>query len=208
MRSWLLFAGVALIGVAAALAVASDGWSVAFKQVTVTLTPTGPSPRTITRSPSPLVSLSFVNTDSVAHKVVFAGGHCSFDVPPGGEGGCRASGPTRVGTYHYTVDGTFPGTVHVVGLFRAVTIGARTDTIKLGRRVKLQGRLTFDSEGPGFCGPRSGAVLLLLARHGRGQPFKRIAMFPVAGQPDSKRTVNDRCSYGWQREVRPGLSTT
>jgi hypothetical protein len=136
-----------------------------------------------------------VNTDSVTHSVVFAGGHCSFEIPPGeptvGENPCKID---RVHTYRYTVDGRFPGTIHVVGLFRSVTMTAVTHTIRLGSRIRLHGQVTFDSEGPGFCDPSAGEVLLVLARHARGRPFKRIAMFPIAGRPRSKRTVNARCS--------------
>jgi hypothetical protein len=184
---------------------------VTFKYVTVTLTPTGPSPTTVTRSASPQVFLDFVNNDSVAHNVVFAGGHCSIDVPPGAAPGsyeCHDGGPTRVGTYYYTVDGEFPGTVHVVGLFRSVSVTARPHTIRFGGGVKLLGQLTLDNEGGPFCPSAYRDVILLLARHRPSQPFRRIAMFPISGRPRSKRAVNNRCTYAWQRKVRPVQSTT
>ena len=192
----------------AALVVASDG-SAGVKNVTVALTSSGPSPRAVTISAGSTTQLLFVNTDSVAHSVVFAGGHCSFEIPPGeptvGENPCEIA---SVHTYRYTVDGTFPGTVRVVGLPRSVSLTARAHTIKLGSRVKLQGRLAFDNMGAPFCASGNGGrVVLVLARHRPSDPFKRIAMFPARGRY-SKTAVNNRCTYRWQREVRPGISTT
>ncbi len=88
----MLIARVALVGVVAALVVASDG-SAGVKNVTVALISGGPSPRTVTISAGPTAQLLFVNTDSVTHSVVFAGGHCSFEIPPGeptvGENPCK-----------------------------------------------------------------------------------------------------------------------
>ncbi len=207
MRSWLLMARVALVPVVAALAFSSDG-SAGLKSLTVALNSNGPSPSTVTRSAFSGVLLTFVNPDSVAHTVVFAAGHCSFTVGPGGSGGCHDAGPNRPGTYSYTVDDTFPGTVHVVGVFRSVTMTARTHTITLGRRVELHGELTNGNMGGPFCASTRGQVLLVLARQQGTQRFKRIAMFPVAGKPGSKKAVDNRCTYAWHRKVRPGLSTT
>lgn len=179
------------------------------KDVTVALTSTGPSPKTVTISAGPTAQLLFVNTDSVTHSVVFSGGHCSFEIPPGepavGENPCEMA---RVHTYRYTVDGTFPGTIHVVGLFRSLTMTARTHAIRLGGRVTLVGRLTISNEGAPYCLPRESDPQLVLARHDAGQRFSRIAMFPMAGRPHSKRAVDNRCTYSWQRTFRPGRSTT
>jgi hypothetical protein len=118
----------------------------------------------------------------------------------------------RAGTYYYTTDGKFAGTVHIAGLFRSVTVTARTHTIRLGNRVKLFGRLTLGNQGTPFCAPDGGEdgrdVMRVLARHDRSQPFKRIAMFPIGGPPQSKKAVDNRCTYTWQRKVRPGQPTT
>ena len=119
------------------------------------------------------------------------------------------SGPDNVGTHRYTVDGRFPGTVHVVGLFRSVTLTARSHSIALGRRLTLEGRLTIDNQNAPFCFAAYRQVMLVLARHDRSQSFKRIAMFPVrASHRLSRHAVNDRCTYTWQRNFRPRLSTT
>jgi plastocyanin len=208
MRSGLAVLNIAVVGVLAVLVFASDG-AAGLKYLTVALTASGPSPSTLTRDAFNGEQLTFVNQDSVAHTVVFAKGHCSFTVVPGGSGGCHDAGPNRTGTYPYTVDGKSPGTVHVVGLFRSVTVTARTHTIRLGRGIELHGEITIANQGSPFCAPAFGQALLVLARHARTQPVKRIAVFSAAGRrPHSKRAVNDRCSYSWQRLVRPGLSTT
>jgi len=148
-----------------------------------------------------------VNTDSVAHRVAFAVGNCSLTLAPGTTAWCHDGGPTRRGTYRYTVDGTFPGTVHVVGIFRSVSLTARTHTIRLGSRVTLRGRVTIGNEGAPFCVPRYGEPMLLLARHEPSQSFRRIAMFAIGGRSESKRPVHNRCTYNWRRKVRPGRST-
>lgn len=206
MRRWMLIARVALVGVVGALVVASDG-AAGLKYLTVTLTSSGPSPSAVQRPAFSGVSLTFANSDAVPHTVVFASG-CSFTVSPGGTGGCPEAGPNRRGTYHYMVDGTFSGTVRVVGLFRAVTVTARTHSIKLGRSIKLHGVVTMANQGAPFCTPSLSRPVVVLARHNRNQPFKRIAMFPGRGRSHSKSAVDNRCTYTWQREVRPELSTT
>lgn len=207
MRRWSLVAGAVPVLVAVGLALASDG-SAGPKNLTIALTANGPSPKAVKRPAFSGVSLSFVNSDSVPHTVVFAGGHCSFTLPPGSGGGCNEGGPNRPGTYPYSVDGKFPGTIDVVGLFRSLTLTAGAHTIRLGSRVTLLGQLTIANEGAPFCGLRESDPIVVLARHDPSQPLRRIAMFPMAGRSRSKRAVNNHCTYSWQRRFRPGLSTT
>jgi hypothetical protein len=165
--------------------------------------------------------LVFINEDSVAHTVVFAEGRCSLNVPPGeppdNEVHCFDHGhgqwPLYVGTYAYTVDGEFPGTVDVVGFPRSVSLTARTHTVRLGSPVKLHGQLTVKSpsgHGPAPCvlsglHDRS-ATIRVLARHDHSHPFQRIAMFVRRGNPD--RSNRHGCTFDWQLKVRPGLRTT
>jgi hypothetical protein len=206
VRGWLL--GVAVCSLAV-LVFASPAGSEDPKSLTVTLTASGPSPTTLTRTAFADAWLSFVNSDSAAHTVVFAVGSCSFTLAPGETAGCHDGGPNRRGTYHYTVDGTFPGTIHVLGVFRSVSLATRTHTIKLGSRVTLLGQVTTGEEGGGlFCATGYGGTMLILARRGLSQPFRRIAMFAPGGRSLSTRPVHNRCNFIWQRKVRPGRTTT
>jgi hypothetical protein len=209
VRSWLLIARVAFVGVLAALASASDG-SASPTIVTVTLTASGPSPSTAVKSP--LDPLEFLNQDSVAHTVVFAAWHCGLDngrslvLSPGSSGGCRNEGPTWTGSFAYTEDGKFPGRIHVVGLRRSVSLTARTHTVALGSQLTLHGQLTFDNAGAPFCAQVF--HVFLLARHDSDHPFTRIAMFAVGPPRRNMKASEHGCTYAWGHKVRPGIATT
>lgn len=211
MRSWPLIARIALVVVAAALMGVSDG-SAAPKVVTVMLTAAGPSPSTARISP--YEEVLFVNGDSVAHNVVVrqnkhARWTCSLSPagePPSGSDQC-AYRAGFVSSHPYTVDGQRAGTVVVVGLARSVTLTARTHTIALGRQLTLHGQETRDNQGDPVCYHAPGGTVFLFARHERSQPFKRIAIFS-SKPPKNRLATNNRCTYDWQRKVRPGTATT
>ena len=203
MRSWLLLARVALVGVVAALVVVSDG-SAAPKVVTVVITATGPSPSTVRIGPGK--EFLWVNNDSVAHTLVFAhGSYCSLNPsgePPPTIAPCDYYYAKRVGSFGYSVDGRFPGKVVVVALARSVSLTARTHSVRLGSQLTLHGQETFDNGGAPFCSHGGGLAetgLRVLARHAAGQPFKRIAMFSLR-TPTHKRPGKHGCSYLWQLE--------
>lgn len=157
--------------------------------------------------------LEFVNNDLVDHTVVFgngqANGPCSIDVPPGSNAAEYGCFPRWVGTHSYVVDGKFTGTVHIGGAARSVSLIARTHTVRLGSQLTLHGKLTLSNLGAPFCSkglywPRP---LNILARHDASHRFTRIAMFHVGRGPGG-RAINDRCTFFWSHEVRPGVTTT
>jgi plastocyanin len=209
VRVSLLIARVALSGVLVALVFASDGSAGGPKEVDVALTANGPSPSAVTKAPYD--ELVFVNHDSVAHTVVLVRSPyrtCSLDVAPGEITECHDGGPTSVGRYAYTVDGTLPGTVKVVAYRRSVSLTAQTQNVRLGSQLKLHGQLTYDN-GSGGCGDAFPFVVRVLARHGHSQSFKRITMLPVGGLKDTQRERQDGlCSYSWHLNVRPGTTTS
>jgi plastocyanin len=210
MRSWLLLARVALVGVVAALVVVSDG-SAAPKVVMVAITATGPSPSTVTVSP--FGAVRFVNHDSVAHTVILRkNAHARWTCPlgpagepPAGSDQCENGNLGFVSSQSYTVDGRFPGKVVVVGLARSVSLTARTHTVALGKHLTLHGQITYETQGGPIC--RFSNLIRVLARTHRGKPFKRIAMFTVS-PPKNVRASKDRCTVPYQLTVRPGTGTT
>jgi hypothetical protein len=213
VQGWLLIARVAFLVVLAALVFPSDG-SADGRDLHVALTASGPSPTTVRVYPISDV-VDFFNQDSVAHTVVFAEGHCSLHIPPGGENPsyyhCADHGhgqwPFYVGSYPYSVDGKIPGTVDVVGFFRSVSLTAQTHTVRLGGRLNLHGQLTLTNPkgGPGLCAVGNHSpVVRVLARHDRSHPFQRIAMFALRLRG---RSTSHGCNYAWQLKVRPGLPT-
>jgi plastocyanin len=201
--------------VAAALGVVSDG-SAAPRVFTVAITATGPSPSTLRIRVGDV--WGFVNEDSVAHTLLFyrharESGYCNLS--PAGEpapGAAPCEGPVitalKVGRYSYSVDGRFAGKVIVSALARSVSLTARAHSVRLGGRLTLHGQETFDNRTvSGVCVKGASEVLRVFARHATSQPFKRIAVLR-AGHPRTSGHGVHGCSYRWQLEVRPGITTT
>lgn len=209
MRSGLLIARAVVVGVFAALAFASNGSGAGPR--TVVISATGPSPSTV--SIGPYGEVLFVNRDSVAHTVVVqqnahARWTCSLAAagePPPGSDRCLYHA-AFVSRHSYTVDGQPRGEIVVLGLPRSVSLTARTHTIRLGRQLSLHGRTSFETWLDSTCGDKF--TLVLLARPAHSPRFKRIAVFPVGANKKTPTAVNNRCSYSWQRTVRPGIETT
>jgi hypothetical protein len=160
----------------------------------VTLTGTGPSPSTLTMDA--LGYVSFYNPDSVSHTVVFANGLCSLTLTPNTNyAGCPSRFLTFAGSYAYTVDGKFPGSVVTTPRSRSVSLTARTHSIRGGTGLTLRGQVTrFD---PGRAPP---PPVVVLARHTSTQPFEPVATVRLKGGPQS--------TYRWKLKVQPEVSTT
>jgi hypothetical protein len=173
----------------------------------ITLTGTGPSPSKLTMHA--LRGLYFINQDSVTHTVVFANGLCSLAVTPGeqengGDGAyCKSDFTAYVGTYAYTVDGKFPGTVVTTPIRRSVTLTARTHTIRSGARLTLHGMVAppgwryHVSNPPGW---KHNVTVTVLARPDGQHSFRPVASV----NPRLLTTVPGR----WLLTVRPEATTT
>ncbi|HJQ49260.1 MAG TPA: hypothetical protein VJ838_01965 [Gaiellaceae bacterium] len=160
----------------------------------VTLTATGPSPDTLTMHAEG--NLRFVTQDSVTHTVVFANGLCSFTLDPGsGSHGCNDPFMFYAGSYAYTVDGKFQGTVVTTPLRRSVTLTARSHTIRGRTRLTLRGRV--HRSDPGTSPP---PPVVVLARHNSSQPFALVATVRTRG--------SRRITYRWKLDVQPQAATT
>lgn len=163
----------------------------------VYLTGAGPSPSTLEMHAGQVVT--FFNTDSVTHTVVFANGLCSVTLAPGqggyGGGFCSSRFTSLVGSYPYTVDGKFPGTVVTAPWPRSVTLTARTHTIRGGARLTLHGQVTRSNTGAAPPPP-----VIVLARRSSQQPFKPVATVRTRGA--------HKAVYAWKLEVQPGATTT
>jgi plastocyanin len=176
----------------------------------VYLTGTGPSPTTLTIKASEHVH--FYNGDSVPHTVVFANGLCSLTVPAGAtsrvQGAvCSNRFDEYVGTYAYTVDGKFNGTVITTPLTRSVSLAARTHSIRGGTRLTLHGRVN----PPGWrhhvsnpAGWRTNVSVIVLARHNSKHPYRPIATV----NPGLMAKVPGNWKQHWTLTVQPGETTT
>lgn len=170
----------------------------------VVITPTGPSPSKLTMATGN--GLYFDNTDSVTHRVVFANGRCNLTLPPDIRGAyCSPNFADIVGTYAYTVDGKFAGTVVTIPLRRSVTLTARSHAIPRGTRLTLHGRLHWNLKNPVVPIPEPFHVIVL-ARHDSRRPFKSIASIPV--RVPQGNNIWGGIRHGWKLDVRPGVTTT
>jgi len=175
----------------------------------VYLTSTGPSPTTLTMKASE--DVSFINVDSVPHTVVFANGLCSLAVQPGYQlTACANQFIRYVGSYAYTVDGTFNGTVVTRPLTRSVSLKARTHTIASGTRLTLRGRVIrsyFNGTDTSTAPP---PPVLVLARHNSKQPFEPVATARTSYLTDltDYRSEPQRAMYSWKVTVQPEAATT
>jgi plastocyanin len=206
-RSWLLIAGVALVGVLAALAFPSAGSGLVSSEL-ISLTSSGPSPSTLKMDAGRY--LLFSNTDSVTHSVVFANGLCSLTVTPGERVGpassvngsqhpdCDDNFSFCVGSYAYTVDGKFPGTLETMPAYRAVTLRARTHRIRRGERLTLHGRAMWDNNATSLA-TQAAFQVIVLARYAGSHTLEPIAT--VAISPGDASGL-------WHLKVRPGIATT
>jgi len=177
----------------------------------VSLTATGPSPSTVRMAAS--WDLEFRNTDSLTHAVVFANG-CSLTVTPGElavlyvNGGPCNNFSSYVGSYAYTVDGTFPGMVVTTPLRRFVTLTARTHTIRVGTRLTLHGQVLRNDQGSAL-NVTLPVPVVVLARHNRTQPFKPVATIRARFQGDvTNAAIHYHARYGWKLNVQPDVTTT
>jgi hypothetical protein len=193
MRTCRPIALLGLLAVMAALAFPGEGS--ALSAVSIDLRPSGPSPADLTI----LVGMYpfWHNSDQATHSVTFANGLCSFQLAPGASGQC----PTRfdVGRYPYTVDGTIEASLVVTALAPdTVTLTARTHALRHGARLRLHGTLAAYE----CCLPppaRGSAPVVVLARHDRHHPFRRLAR--AATKP------SHGAGYPWSLRVRPRTTT-
>ncbi len=198
-RRWLI-GQVALLGTLGVLAFPGDG--LALSAEFINLTPTGPSPVTMTMGADqhPV----WVNQDTVAHTVTFASG-CSIEIAPGGYGECANGTPSGVvGNYPYTVDGTTQASVNLTALWRGVTVAAKRHGFRRGSSVRLHGTLAIAEQSPpSLFGPRM--PVAVLERPNRHHPWYRLAV--VTATP-LKRPVSSGDPYSvWHLWVRPHAST-
>lgn len=152
----------------------------------------------------------FHNTDSATHSVAFTNGRCSLTLSPGEQAGpgnelgpdnpdCKDNFMLFVGSYGYTVDGKFPGTVETVPAYRSVSLKARTHKVRRGERLTLHGRVMWDNSCCEFA-TKAPFPVIVLARYAGSRMFKPIATVVMGGRPDTHDF--------WHLKVRPGQVTT
>lgn len=189
MRGPRLTVLAALVGVLVVLLFPAD--SSALRAVFVALTPTGPSP-SVLNLPSGLYPV-WTNQDTVPHSVVFANGLCSFPVTA--QLWHRCAGAEYAGTYAYTVDGKFAGTVITTPYRRSVTLSARTRAVPRQARLTLHGRVVQSNTGAAPPPP-----VVVLARPDSALPFEYVATVRTKG--------DHRSTYAWKLDVVPPNVTT
>jgi hypothetical protein len=174
----------------------------------VSITATGPSPRRVRMIAADQVL--FENTGSVTHTVVFANGRCNLTLAPKSQGGsCNPNFSAFVGSYAYTVDGKFPGTVVTIPWGRSETLTARRHGIRHGTGLTLHGRVSWYNQNPATSW-KGQLLVKVLARHDSGHHFEPMATVRLRARfPEGHGEDRwGRVSYGWKLKVRPGVKTT
>jgi hypothetical protein len=195
LRRWRL---IAQLGLFLALILAFPSAGSALSAAFVQLTASGPSPAVLT-IPVGMYPV-WTNNDHVTHTVTFANGLCSFQLAPGAYGQCNF--PLLVGQYAYTVDGTIQANVVVNALPpTAVSLTARSHTIPTGHApLRLHGTLNPSM----CCGPPIFVLrmpIVVLSRHDRHHPFRRIATVR-----SEKRTPSGG-GFAWWLNLHPKTKT-
>jgi hypothetical protein len=112
---------------------------------------------------------------------------------------CSSDFPFYVGSYNYTVDGQFAGTVVTTPDHRSVTLTARAQRIRRGERLTLHGKARWDNTAASIV-DKAPFPVIVLARYAGSQTFKAIAAVTIGGSPGTQDS--------WQLKVRPGVATT
>ena len=170
----------------------------------VSLTATGPSPSTSEKDAG--LSSEFYNSDSVPHTVVFANDLCSLTLPPGGYGGCAPDFSRYAGTYAYTVDGKFAGTVVTTAIRQSVTLTARTHTVRHGTPLTLHGRIRWFDTNPNL--PQEPFSVIVLARRDSRPGFVHVAGGRVWSSQGRTTGLLGPVRYRWRLKVNPRVETT
>jgi hypothetical protein len=103
-----------------------------------------------------------------------------------------------VGTYPYSVDGKYAGTIVINPVPRSVTLTARTHKVRRGTQLRLHGVVQFGGNfGPGCCKTAPFPVKVY-ARYLGSPSLKQIATVHTSG--------DEAASY-WHVRVRPGVPT-
>lgn len=134
----------AIVGLAAALALVIAP-PVAAATKTVTITRAGFVPQQVTIAAGDTVT--WTNTDTVVHQVVFDKAPCNLTIQPGRSGSCtfRAGG-----SFNYrdpTQRGSFRGMVTVTGARTSVTVQASRRVVTFGGSVTLSGVVSSQQAG-------------------------------------------------------------
>ncbi len=192
-------ARLSLMVLFAVLVFPADAWA-PLGVLNIALTSSGPSPAVVTMTAIPSVAPEWTNQDQVTHTVVFADGLCSLQLAPGESGYCSSESWQTVGSYPYSVDGTTSGSIVVTKAARSVTLTAKSHTIRRGAHLLLHGTLAYECCGDIPRPEYSDMPVIVLARHDRHHPFRRIAMAAEPGQLQPS-------GYCWQLSVHPKTNT-
>jgi hypothetical protein len=136
------------------------------------------------------------NHDTVAHSIVFASGHCAFQLPPGGYGQCSDPAMQFAGTFPYTIDGTIQASVVVVPEGRAIYLVGSKQMIRRGASLKLHGELDVPILSP--PGPPAPQPVTVLARPDRYHAFRPFRTLTATAQG---------WHLVWKLRVRPRTKT-
>jgi len=182
-----------LVAVAVAALAGAAGGSAA--TATVTITKAGFVPADISVKVGDTVS--WTNTDTSVHQVVFDKVACNLTIQPAQSASCTF---TKAGSYNYrdpSQRGSFRGTVEVVSPTTATTIAASKTTIVYGQTMTFTGQLTSR---------QAGATVELWAQPAGQTAFMKVTQ--VTSTDNGNWTVSPKPAIGTVYQVRVGNQTS
>jgi plastocyanin len=132
------------VAIAAALALGTLGAASAADRA-VTITRTGFTPADVTLAPGD--SVTWRNTDTAVHRVVFDKVPCNLTIQPGASGSCTFRAGGRFNYRDPSQGGSFRGTVTVTGPRTAVTLAASRRVATFAAPVTLSGVVSTQVPG-------------------------------------------------------------
>ena len=184
-----------LILVATAVAALTGASGSSAATATVTITKAGFVPAAVSVRVGDTVS--WTNTDTTVHQVVFDKVACNLTIQPAQSGSCTF---TKAGSYNYrdpSQRGSFRGSVEVVSPTSATTIAASRTTVVYGQSMTFTGQL---------ASRQSGATVELWAQPAGQSAFIKVTQ--VTSTDNGNWTVTPKPALTTAYQVRVGNQTS
>jgi plastocyanin len=185
-----------LIAIASVLALAALGSATAADR-SVTITRAGFVPADVTVNAGD--SVTWRNTDTVVHQVVFDRAPCNLTIQPAASASCTFRSGGRFNYRDPSQQGSFRGTVTVSGARRSVTISSSRQRAPFAAPVTLSGIVSSQ---------QAGEPVIVLGQECGKNAFTRVAAATTTAGGNWALVVNPKINTMYQAQWRTATSAT